>query len=216
VVIVDESPKREHNDEYNERVGDNVAQSRGPTLRDGTDERVGKAPQPHAMSDGNRVNVRDAIRTLNDGNIDSFGKDGRYPLWKRRPRGEWLKNHIISQHERERANVAFMDDPLNLCEAMRSEDASKWKTAMQEEYDSLMANGMWELSTLPEGRKSIGCKWVFRTKHNASDNIIRYKARLVANGYSQVAGVDFDETFAPVAKFITIRLILAIAAAIDW
>jgi hypothetical protein len=109
-----------------------------------------------------------------------------------------------------------MDDLLNLCEAMRSEDASKWETAMQKKYDSLMANGTWELSTLPKGRKSIGCKWMFRTKHDASDNIIRYKARLVVKGYSQVARVVFSETFAPVAKFITIRLILAIAAAMDW
>jgi hypothetical protein len=128
-----------------------------------------------------------------------------------------VENHIFPQHERERANVALMDDPLNLCEAMQSEDSSKWETAMQEEYDSLMANGTWELNTLPEGLKSIGCKWVFRTKYDASGNIIRYKARLVIKGYSQVAGVDFDETFAPVAnKFITIRCILAIAAAMDW
>jgi hypothetical protein len=88
--------------------------------------------------------------------------------------------------------VALVDDPLNLCEALRSEDVSKWETAIQEEYDSLMANGTWELNTLPEGRKSVGCKWVFRTKYDASDNIIRYKARLVAKGYSQVVGVDFD------------------------
>jgi hypothetical protein len=57
---------------------------------------------------------------------------------------------------------------------------------------------------------------VFRTKHDASGNIIRYKVRLVTKGYSQVAGVDFDENFAPVAKFITIRCILVIAAAMDW
>jgi hypothetical protein len=168
------------------------------------------------MSDGNRTNVRDAMRTLSDGNRESFGKDGRYPLRERRPRGEWWKNHILSQNERERANVALMDDPLNLCEAMRSEDASKWETAMQEEYDSLMANRTWELSTLPEDHKSIGCKWVFRTKHDASGNIIRYKTRLVTKDYSQVAEVDFDETFAAVAKFITIRIILVIATAMNW
>jgi hypothetical protein len=216
VVIVDEFLKREHNDECKERVGDNMAQNEGPTLSDGTDERVGEAPQPHAMSDGNRANVGDVMHTLSDGNRESFGKNGRYPLRELRPRGEWWKNHILLQHERERANVALMDDPLNLCKAMRSEDASKWETTMQEEYDLLMANGTWELNTLPEGRKSIGCKWMFRTKHDASGNIIRYKARLVEKSYSQMTGVDFDETFAPMAKFITIRLILAIAAAMDW
>jgi hypothetical protein len=144
------------------------------------------------------------MRTLSDGNEESFGKDGRYPLRERQPRGEWWKIHILPQHEQERANVTLVDDPLNLCEAIRSEDASKWETAMQEEYDSLVANGTWELSTLPEGRRSVGCKWVFRSKHDASNNIIRYKTRLVAKGYSQVAGVDFDETFALVAKFITV------------
>jgi hypothetical protein len=139
-------------------VGDNVAQNGGPTLSDGTYERVGEAPQPHAMSDGNGTNVRDAIRTLSDGNRGSFGKDGRYHLMERRPRGEWWKNHIFSQHEKERGNVAFVDDPLNLCEAMRSDDASKWETGMQEEYNLFVANEMWELSTLPEGRRSIGYK----------------------------------------------------------
>jgi hypothetical protein len=193
-----------------------VAQNGRPTLSDGTDERVGKAPQPHAMSDGNGANVRDAMRTLSDGNGKSFGKDGRYHLREWRPRGEWWKNHIFSQHEKERVNMALMDDPLNLCEAMRSEDASKWETAMQEEYDSLMANGTWELSTLPKGRKSVVYKWVFRTKHDASGNIIRYKTRLVTKDYSQVAEVDFDETFAAVAKFITIRIILVIATAMNW
>jgi hypothetical protein len=61
VVIVDESPKCEHNDEWKERVGDNVAQNGGPTLSDGTDKRVGEAPQPHAMSDGNGANVREVM-----------------------------------------------------------------------------------------------------------------------------------------------------------
>jgi hypothetical protein len=99
VVKVDESPKREHNDECKERVGDNVAQNGRPTLSDDTDERVGEAPQPHAMNDGNRANVRNAMRALSDGNRQSFGKDERYPLRKRRPRGEWWKNHILPQHE---------------------------------------------------------------------------------------------------------------------
>jgi hypothetical protein len=139
----------------------------------------------------------------------------RYPSRERRLLGEWWKNHILPQQDVERANVACFDDPLNLCDAMRSEDASKWEVAMQEEYGSLMANGTWELVTLPKDRKSVGCKWVFRTKRDASGHIVRHKARLVAKGYSQVEGVDFNETFAPVAKFTTIRCMLAIGAAMD-
>jgi hypothetical protein len=98
---------------------------------------------------------------------------------------------------------------------MRLEDASKWEAAMQEEYGSLMANGTWELVPLPKDRKSVGCKWVFHTKRDASGHIVRHKARLVAKGYFQVEGVDFNQTFAPVAKFTTIRCMLAIGAAMD-
>jgi hypothetical protein len=98
---------------------------------------------------------------------------------------------------------------------MRSEDASKWEAAMQEEYGSFMANGMWELVPLPKDRKSVGCKWVFHIKRDASGHIVRHKARLVAKGYSQVEGVNFNETFTLVAKFTTIRCMLAIGAATD-
>ncbi len=78
-----------------------------------------------------------------------------------------------------------------------------------------MANGTWELVPLPKDRKSVGCKWVFRTKRDASGHIVRHKARLVAKGYSQVEGMDFNETFALVAKFTTIRCMLAIGATMD-
>jgi hypothetical protein len=117
-------------------------------------------------------------------------KERRYPLRERRPLGEWWKNHILPQQDVERANVACLDDPLNLCDAMRSEDASKWEAAMQEEYGSLMANGTWELGPLPKDRKNVGCKRVFCTKKEASGHIVRHKARLVAKGYFQVEGVD--------------------------
>ena len=86
---------------------------------------------------------------------------------------------------------------------------------MQEEYTSLIANGTYELAPLPKDRKSVGCKWVFRTKRDALGNVVSYKARLVARGFSQVEGVDFHDTFAPVAKFTTIRCMLAIGAVMD-
>ena len=67
-----------------------------------------------------------------------------YPMREHQPPGEWWKNHILRQHDKERANVTSLDDLLNLCEAMNLEDASKWKVAMQE-YALLMANGTWKL-----------------------------------------------------------------------
>ena len=142
-------------------------------------------------------------------------QEPRYPSRERRPLGEWWKNHILPPRDVEHANVAFVADPQTLSEAMQSGDAKKWEEAMKTEYDSLMAKGTWELAPLPKGRKSIGCKWVFRTKRDACGTITRHKARLVAKGYSQVAGVDFNETFAPVAKFNTIRCVVAIGAALD-
>ena len=86
---------------------------------------------------------------------------------------------------------------------------------MQEEYDSLMMNGTWELTKLPNDRKSVGSKWMFLTKKDALGEIVRYKARLVANRYPHVARVDFNETCAPVTKFITIRCIIALGTALN-
>jgi transposase InsO family protein len=139
----------------------------------------------------------------------------RYPERSRKPPGEWWKNHIFPQVEDEHANVALSDGPLTIREAMQGEDAVKWERAMQEEYDSLIANGTWQLTPIPKDRNPIGCKWVFRTKRDVSGIVVRHKARLVAKGFAQVHGVDFHETFAPVAKFTTIRCILAIGAALD-
>ena len=86
---------------------------------------------------------------------------------------------------------------------------------MQEEYDSLMANSSWKLTKLPNDCKSVGCKWVFRTKNDALGKIVRYKTPLVAKEYSQLAR-NFNETFATIAKFITIRCILTLGAAVNW
>ena len=83
-------------------------------------------------------------------------QEPRYPRKEQWPPGEWWKNHILLQQEVEGTNVPSLEDPFNVCKAMRSEDVSKWKVAMQEEYDSLIANGMWE-SPWAKGSTSRRC-----------------------------------------------------------
>ncbi|KAJ4737614.1 Transposon Ty1-H Gag-Pol polyprotein [Rhynchospora pubera] len=92
----------------------------------------------------------------------------------------------------------------------------KWKAAMQEELGALDKNKTWEIVSLPPGKKAVGCRWVFTVKQTPEGKIDRYKARLVAKGYSQTYGIDYDETFAPVAKMSTVRTLVSLAANEGW
>jgi hypothetical protein len=92
----------------------------------------------------------------------------------------------------------------------------QWCTAMQDEFDALQKQGTWSLVTPPPNKNVVGCKWVYKLKHNSDGTIARYKARLVAKGFHQQQGVDFDETFSPVIKPPTVRLILSLAVSHNW
>ncbi len=121
-----------------------------------------------------------------------------------------ITNNIINLN-----NMQIGDEPNTYHQAISSDNSKQWEQAMQEEYNSIIAAGTWSLVQLPSNRKSIGCKWVYKIKHNADGSIERYKARLVAKGFSQKEGIDYNETFAPVAKFCSIRALLALAAQQD-
>ena len=92
----------------------------------------------------------------------------------------------------------------------------KWQEAMDEELRSLKANNTWRIVDLPAGKKPVGCKWVYTIKYLANGSIDRYKARLVAKGYTQKYGIDYTDTFAPVAKINTVRILLSLAANLEW
>lgn len=87
---------------------------------------------------------------------------------------------------------------------------------MATELAALEANHTWDVVPLPPGKRVVSCKWLYKTKYNPDGTVERLKARLVARGFSQTPGLDFFETFAPVAKMTTIRLLLALSAMFDW
>ena len=114
--------------------------------------------------------------------------------------------------------VALMSSLLD-SEPSRCEEAYKhqcWRDAMTEEYESILKNDVWDIVPRPEEKSVVTSKWIFKIKHVADRSIEKYKARFVARRFSQREGGDYDETFAPVARFTSIRTIIALASAMRW
>jgi hypothetical protein len=91
-----------------------------------------------------------------------------------------------------------------------------WRDAMMEEYNSIMKNDVWEVVPRPEGKSVVTSRWLYKLKHVADGSIEKYKARFVARAFSQVEGVDYDETFALVARYTSIRAVISIGRGASW
>ena len=111
------------------------------------------------------------------------------------------------------SHLSKMETPNNVEEALQNSD---WKAAVFDEMNALNKNGMWEIVNQPIGKSPVGCKWVFTVKYKVDDTIESYKARLVAKGYTQTYKIDYQETFAPVAKINTICVLLSLVVNLDW
>jgi len=109
-------------------------------------------------------------------------------------------------------NITSHPVPRTYKDAISCPNASYWIKAVQEEVDSLLSHDTWDIVVCPPDTRPVGCKWVFAIKEHSDGSIARYKARLVAQGFSQTEGVDFDEVFSPVAKYTSLRILLATIA----
>ena len=107
-------------------------------------------------------------------------------------------------------------DLVNYKEALEDVDAQEWLKAMDREMESMYSNSVWSLVEAPKGVKPIGCKWIYKRKRRPNGKVETFKARLVAKGYTQEEGIDYEETFSPVAMLKSIRIILAVAASLDY
>jgi hypothetical protein len=123
--------------------------------------------------------------------------------------GEWV---TLATEAPAIAHLPRILDPATMEEAISSLQSKEWSTAMDKEIASLKEHGTWDLVDLPIGRRPVGVKWVFKVKYSGDGILEKFKARLVAKGYLQRKGVDYEETYAPVARMTSMRVILAIAA----
>ncbi|KAF8748772.1 Reverse transcriptase (RNA-dependent DNA polymerase) [Rhizoctonia solani] len=114
------------------------------------------------------------------------------------------------------ANLPATSNNPTTEEALLGPDADKWKAAMEQEIATLEKQGTYNTSTLPPGRKAMGCRWVLTIKQNKEGQPIRYKAQLVVQGYSQQPGIDYGQTFAPVVRLDSIRTLTSLANQNDW
>lgn len=148
----------------------------------------------------------------------------RYPKRKRAPPdryGQWVWRAIVARHRQmvgmSRISKHDRDTPRNYHEAMASPDRELWRKAIEDELSSLGLMHAWDIVTKPENAKLVQCGFIFKIKRDAEGKIIKYKARLVARGFTQREGIDFNryETFAPVAQLASVRTVLALAAEYD-
>lgn len=137
---------------------------------------------------------------------------GRPAILRTGKKGRPKKSYNIIQINKDYVQLAEDDQCESTDDALSGPYANEWKLSMKQEYDALVKQEVWELVPRPDNKKIIGSRWVLKTKYNEDGSVERRKARLVAKGCAQRPGIEFNETFAPVARFTSIRVMMAISA----
>ena len=196
-----------------DREGPAIAAEEGPTVAAGEVPAVPAGEGPFAEEEARDDEQTDVdARTAadvepNDVTPSTSRGPGRPKIVKTGNPGRPRK--VYNMIEKEKANL--VTDPTDVNEAVNGPDAKEWKSAIIEEYIALMENSTWDIVDLPKGQKLIDSRFVLKTKLRSNGEIERRKARLVAKGYNQRPGIDFHETFAPVVRMSTIRIMMALA-----
>ena len=148
--------------------------------------------------------VRNGVETGREERVARQARERQPPIWL----GDYFSGEDLQEDETEMA-FAVSTNPWLYEEAIKN---CNWRMAMNSEIESIEKNNTWTLTDLPAGAKKIRVKWVYKTKYSENGKIDKYKACLVAKGYSQKYGVDYTEVFAPVARMDTVRMNIALAA----
>ncbi|KAG2869813.1 hypothetical protein PC114_g27669 [Phytophthora cactorum] len=109
-----------------------------------------------------------------------------------------------------------LSEPSTFQEAVNGPDQVHWRKAIRAELKSMRLRGVFRAAKLPNGQRAIGTKWVFKIKRKADGSIEKYKARLVAKDFKQKYGIDYTDTFSPVVKYVTLRMVIALAKYYGW
>ncbi|GJW93314.1 retrotransposon protein, putative, ty1-copia subclass [Tanacetum coccineum] len=135
---------------------------------------------------------------------------------RRSERSRRVPNRLCLNVEAEEHSLGDLNEPTSYKAAMLDSESNKWIDAMNAEIQSMMDNMVWVLVDLPPNCKTVGSKWIFKKKTDMDGIVHTYKARLVAKGYTQLYGVDYEETFSPIADIRTIKILISIAAFYDY
>jgi len=155
------------------------------------DNNVGKSGTTETTMEDAPIQLRQSTRVKHTPTQDD---DPRYSVMS------YSRQKVSGESEEPQNTALVMKDPVTYEEAMSRNDAVYWKKAYAEELEAFVKQELFSTVLKPVGCKVIGCKWVFKTKLNEDGQVERYKAQLVAQKFSQIPGIDFDETFAPVTR----------------
>ncbi|RHN73806.1 putative RNA-directed DNA polymerase [Medicago truncatula] len=198
------TPELDHHIHINPLPDDHIHEPEPTIESEPQDQAHRKSTRPHHKP----KHLSDYICSLSNNSVSQGSSGSLYPI----THFHSLSN-ISASHQKFALAITDVSEPSSYKEASTQEC---WVKAMETELNALKQNKTWILIDTPPNIKPIGSKWVYKVKHRADGTIERYKARLVAKGYNQVEGLDFFETFSPVAKITTIRTLLALASINSW